>query len=501
MMPKINRPMIALTAAAAIAALLSLQPVPDASAFSDVALELFIVPRPSDSPETAEFKRMASGHARDLAAREDAQKPPFNPFTIDQTPEYPYYITAADTDGDGRDELIVSKIASSHEPNGYGAIDVYRPLKAGDVSSWTSKRVFSEVKFPNKVLAADVDGDRRRELIVPFGSIVHDAQYGGGIVWIESSPAALAGPPGNNAPGGPGAPPHPPNDGHDGPIGHVKTHVITKASNLMYRAVALGDINGDRIADIVAVAEIRGAFGDGESLVQVFYGNKTDDRFDKRPVTIGEGLGGFPTIMDIDGDGDPDVAAAEFYGAKGSFAWYENLGQNKWLKRYIDDGAGKAFQLTFVPGLYNDNKIYAVGSNHTNNLDDSFDRESAVFVYEKPLNPRFSWTRTQISSGIRPRKSEGAAIKQKAPGAFAYGDVNNDRYTDIVVNGSGDPNVYLLSQTRPGKFQTAVLSAEMPHGGVAVTDLDGDGVAEIALSSAENDRLLVYKYQKPKSRE
>lgn len=414
-----------------------------------------------DRADLAEFKKMARLNAED-------KKPDFTAFTIDAYPEYPYHITSFDTDSDGREEIVVSKILSSHDPKGFGAVDIYKLNNPADLSAWTKTRISADIRFPNKVTPFDVNGDKRIDFIIPYGSIVHDANFGGGIVWLERV-------------------------GFSG----FRKRVITAAPKLMYRQAVVCDMNGDSLPDIVATAEMKGAFDEGDSAVHIFYGNKSDTRFERTPLTAGKGAGGFPCVFDIDGDGDADIASAEFYGSQGSFSWFENLGNGKWVKHYIDETAGKAFQLVMVPNLFGDGTFTAVGTNHTNIYDNPNDRESALFVYEKPLNPRFSWPRVRVSADFRPRQSNAnSVVRQKAPGAFACGNIDGDRDLDIVVNGAGDPNVYLLTQISPKKFSMSVLAAEMPHGGVAVADYDGDAVSDIILSSAENNRLMIFKYNK-----
>ncbi|MDD2717864.1 MAG: VCBS repeat-containing protein [Candidatus Wallbacteria bacterium] len=65
--------------------------------------------------------------------------------------------------------------------------------------------------------------------------------------------------------------------------------------------------------------------------------------------------------------------------------------------------------------------------------------------------------------------------------------------TVFDVDGDGDPNIYLLEQTGLGKFSTKVLLTDMPQGGVAAADLDGDGRDEIVVSSYEKNRLGILK--------
>ncbi|MDD5089919.1 MAG: VCBS repeat-containing protein [Candidatus Wallbacteria bacterium] len=74
-------------------------------------------------------------------------------------------------------------------------------------------------------------------------------------------------------------------------------------------------------------------------------------------------------------------------------------------------------------------------------------------------------------------------------------DPDGDHDLDIVVHGDGDPNIYLIEQTAKGVFTTVILLTEMPQGGVAASDLDGDGYDEIVVTSYEKNRLGVIDHR------
>jgi hypothetical protein len=381
---------------------------------------------------------------------------------IDQAPDRPAFIHARDIDGDGHAELIVSKFAGS-SPMGSGYVDLYKKNDPLDLKTWNKTRLLEGIKFPNNISTQDINGDGKLDIIVPAGFLATAPQKSGTLLWLEQTAKGF------------------------------KTHTLIGGAKYFYHHAEFVDLDGDSIKDLVTVGEEKGMFNEGSAQAHFFRGTGSGDFFEKTPVKIADGLGSLPTVVDFDGDGDLDIASAEYFGSKGSFAWLENLGGNKWRKNYIDDKAGKAIQLSIVENLYGDGRTVLVGANHTNTSDNSSDAESAVFVYEKSTQYPGQFIKTQISRGIKSRKSP-AVGPQGAPGVFGWGDVDGDGLIDIVVHGDGDPGVYLLRQSERGRFETLILAKNMPQGGVAVADIDGDGVCEAVVSSYENNKLMIYDH-------
>ncbi len=385
------------------------------------------------------------------------------PVDIDIKPGRPAFIHCADLNDDGSLEIIVSKFDRS-SPVGTGRVDIYTMEKPGDMDTWKRETLDKGIRFPNAPSTVDINGDGKKDILVPSGFLASWPVKSGAISWYENTPEGW------------------------------KKHEITKGQEKFYHHAELVDMDGDSIKDLVTVAEQKGVLGKEGSEVQVFKGTGTGDCFQKVPVTIAPGLGGFPSVLDINGDGRLDIASAEYFGSEGSFAWLENKGGGEWEKHYIDDKAGKAIQLSFIPDFYGDGVTRAVGANHTNTSDDPASPESAVFVYDIPADPAQPWPKRQISSGIKSVPSLPVA-PMGAPGVFHWGDVDGDGDVDIVVSGDGDPRVYLLEQKSPGIFETLVRAHDLPQAGVAVADLDGDGRDEIIASSYQNNRLLIFSHE------
>lgn len=394
----------------------------------------------------------------------------FNRITLDSSPDNPAYITVADIKGDSRPEVIVTMFGKS--PMGSGSVYIYSQRDKG---FWVKERLaYSNVKFPNSPTIADVDGDGRKDIILPGGFLPCTKipfGYCGSLQWYRQTNS-----------------------------GGFERNRLFHRSKYFYHHMELVDFDYDGTLDLVGVAEEKSFSKVGSSRLEYFKGIEGPLMFETKPRYVTEGLGSFPRVLDLDDDGRWEVYSSEYFGSKGSFSWVKEGPQGQWQRNYLDASVGQATQLSFVDDLFGDGKLWAIGSNHTNTKDDRNAPESAVYAYRVPhfgsksFDPSASWDRIKLSEGIVSRKS-GLFGPQGAPGVFAVGDVDGDGDKDIVVSGDGDPRIILLRQIAGAKFETLTLDGDMPQGGVAVHDLDGDGVDEIVASSYENNRLYIYKFR------
>lgn len=387
--------------------------------------------------------------------------PPFSTFSIDSDPDRPAWIKIADLDGDSQPELIVSVFAGS-SPIGSGYVAIYE--RQGDLGTWSKSELPGSrgTKFPNDLTVADVDGDGDQDLIVPSGFLATMPFPSGGLAWYENL------------------------GGH-----RWKKHTILEKERLFYHFAELVDIDRDGYKDLVTVAERK-----GETEAQVFQGTGRGS-FAPRPAVIARNvLGSLPTVTDLDGDGDLDIVSAQYF-VPGAAAWLENLGNGHWTPHLINDEVGPSIQLSLIPNLCGDGRLMAVLANHVNSADHPAGPLEGVFLLPVPTtqealaNP---WPIKMISQGIKSRPSPMMA-PQGAPGIFHWGDIDGDGDIDLVVHGDGDPRVFWLEQVAAGQFETRILMDDVPQGGVAVGDLDGDGRPEIVVSSYEKNRLIILAYQ------
>jgi hypothetical protein len=381
----------------------------------------------------------------------------------------PAYAVPGDLNGDGNTDLIVSALGARIEGRvPFGSVQAYF-ARAGGYERVELLGLEAQVRFPNKPTVFDLDADGDLDVIVPLGFFPCSFEFlgkpCGGLVLL--------------------------NNRGDGTF--ERKDLVKSGDRRFYHGVSVVDIDADGTRDLVTVAETRDSpFDLGTSQLAVFRGVADSPGEFSAFEGVGGGLGTFPSVADIDGDGDLDVGSSEFFGEKrASYSWLENPGQGRDFQRHvISNSQGPGFGLELVPNLLGDGKLVAIGTNHTNQVRKKEDVPSEVSLFTPTADVRQPWEHRSLLTGFSPENRSG----QFSPGLFGIGDIDGDGRGDIVVSGDGDPRVFVLFQRSGAVFDATILESELRQaGGMLIHDLDRDGKNELVVSGYEQHAVFIYR--------
>ena len=406
-------------------------------------------------------------------------------FTADDNPNKPAFVTVDDLDEDGHPDMIVAQ----YGPSLSGNYDIY--WGTGKLDQWTKETLNiggnNGISFPHPVKVADVNGDGIKDIVSPSGFLACLVNCGN-IFWLEGT----------------------------GTRNQWTKHEIVKNNDHFFFDVSLVDIDGDGVDDILTNASQKKTIslgnGQDERLMWFKGSNETADRFEKTARVISSGNGGpFPRFVDLNGDGKKDIALAQYFNSNittnGSFIWFEQTDNiENWTKHIIDNESGESFMLEIIDDLYGDGVRRAVGVNHVNTTDTPNGPKEGVFIFDIPADPTQPWTKKNIATDIKSRKSPLTG-PQAAPGLFGYGDITGNGLIDLVVSGDGDSRVFWFEQNPAGIFTQHTLDGMAEAsinsagsfgqaGGMQIVDIDGDGKNEIIVTLYEDNKIYIYKYNK-----
>ncbi len=445
------------------------------------------------------------------------------------------YLTVADIDGDGVNEIVAtSGVGNDSDPGTADGSVALFTWDGFDKDSWSKTVLNSTFAFPNETIVRDIDGDDDADIVVLDNFIL--ASFPGGVFFLENAGGDIT-----NA------------------SNWSKQTIYEDAAGAedSYHRAEFIDLDGDGDVDIITTNWLAGrAF---------WLENNGDGTWSDHDIGTG-GVSLF-ALYDLDQDGDEDMVVPRFAitgslficaalgapdgsdPAGDSLIWFENPGQTAlaadsdlpWNRYTIDNWytsgnpVGKAFEVV-VSDIDNDGTDELVMSNHNHqNYDGSGNRiwPSGIYYLEIPGlggnagDPTVAadWLPITIETGdpdfayspgftqfAKPYLDpavwddpyavdrRGSFYDQGSPGMVRAGDVNGDGLSDVVVPGDGKGRLYYYEADSPSGGCLSLYRATlyddlqcMP-GEAEIADLDKDGDMDIVAAIFDTSVDHPYPY-------
>jgi hypothetical protein len=222
--------------------------------------------------------------------------------------------------------------------------------------------------------------------------------------------------------------------------------------------VAIGDMNGDGLPDLVSA----------DFTVSLFL--QTAPGTFASPVSLYSGGANWVAVGDLNGDGQPDVALTDAVGVK--VLMHTGAASSVTYAAPVS-----VFTQSVNPGITGANLI-AIADVNGDGLNDLVITDPGPVGSPPTVN-------ILLQDAAHPGTFLSPVTYQlpgnSVPQSIVVADVNADGHPDIVIGGSTELSVFLQVAAAPGTFSAASNYSVTQASEIAVTDVNGDGLVDIVV--------------------
>jgi hypothetical protein len=339
----------------------------------------------------------------------------------------PTSVSISDLDGDGKPDLAAVNSKSN-------TVSVFRNIGTRDSVSFAGKMDYTTGIIPTNISVGDLDGDGKPDLVVTSTGKVSVFR----------------------------------NTSTNGAMSFASRVDYTTGS--LPVSVAIGDMDGDGRPDL-AVANSK------SNTVSVFKSTSTNGIISfaaKVDYTTGQGPVSI-SIVDLDGDGKPELAVASVVGIVSVF---KNTSTNT---------------ISFIPNLYLTAETGLCGVS-IGDLDG--DGKLDLAVINAVANTVSVYLNTSTSTAIS-FAAKVDYVTGTDPASVSIGDLNGDGKPDLAVTNDGSNTVSVYRNTSTSGTVSFVDKVDYTTGArpaiVSIGDLNGDGKPDLAVANYYSNTVSVIR--------